>query len=280
MIKIPVSLMPLFIFFSVAVQGQDILPEGIPKPLIHFDDKKPLFKLEDEQFDNKNRLFRFSALTGYREGVEPVKGITNFNNYQDVHHGTGRIYMYNLSIEDMLSHGLYPEDRVILEVKNPARFRYNADQGSRLEWMRKNAYCYELLLPAGGQGIVQLMNAELSRFFGVKFGPEKRILDVFVLVRTSAKDKIGYKGKEESSVHDQRPGVIHNEPIENLSIAAKSVISKPMLNETDYVGNVDIYLSAAALKNIESLRAGLQKYDLDLKEVKRELTVFVITEVN
>ena len=123
---------------SGVAQEIDTIPITYRKPLFDFELTKPVFKLNEEQQKNSNRFLRFSVLTGYRQGVIPIQGFANFANYQDENNGTTRLYMFNLSIQDILTHGLYKSNRVLLEVKNPSHYRYDSSLGSKEEWTKRD----------------------------------------------------------------------------------------------------------------------------------------------
>lgn len=158
--------------------------------LNQFEDQKPVFKLKEEQLENKNRHLHFYALTGYREGVQPIVSQFNMNflAQMDRVHGTHRIKMYNLSITDMLTYGLIKSDQVILEVKDPSRYRYDPKYGSEKSWLRKNAYCYELLLPENTLKSMDLVRNHLSRLFKVKCGYQKRLIKTMIDINGTAQE--------------------------------------------------------------------------------------------
>lgn len=133
----------LLLAVTVTLHAQDI---GNIKP--NSDHQNLLFKLQGEQLSNKNGFLRYSALTGYREDVTPIKADfnSNFKTEFNVETGTQRIYMYNLSIQDMLTHGLRKSSSVLLEVNDPSKYRYDPAYGDEKEWLRKNGYCYELVI--------------------------------------------------------------------------------------------------------------------------------------
>ncbi|MFI5452181.1 hypothetical protein ACHMWN_08500 [Pedobacter sp. UC225_61] len=249
------------------------------KPLFDFDYIKPVFKLSDEQALNKSRFLRFSALSGYRQGVQPVQGFANFSNVQDKKSGTSRIYMHNLSIQDMLTHGQYQSNRVVLEVKDPSRYGYLPKYGPKEEWMRKNAYCFELLLPIGTINDASLLDKELARIFNVEFGRKRILVNTLVLVRTSDKDKIKSTGKGERS-YTEEGNFTNINPINGISSLLYRAGLPPMVDETSYKGEVDIELNISDWKDLESVRKALQRYDLDLREEKRMFEMFVIRELD
>ncbi|MBB5637835.1 hypothetical protein HDF26_000836 [Pedobacter cryoconitis] len=250
------------------------------KPLFDFNPLKPTFKLDKEQLINKKRFLRFSLLTGYREGVVPIKGLTNFASTTDVISGIRILYMYNLSIQDMLTYGMYQSNRVVLEVKDPSHYHYDPTQGLERQWLRKNAYCFELALPIEKFNSNTIILDELSRIFGVECGLKKRLVNALVLVRTSEKDKIKSKGIGVDTY--DKTGHFNNISIADDRFGDYLYKSgmPPVVDETDYKGPVDMDLNISDWTNLAEVRKALNRYDLDLKEEKREVLMFVITELN
>lgn len=163
--------------FSGMAQVRDTTAFAYKKPLFDFEYEKPLFKLRDEQLSNKNRFLRFSALTGYREGVKPIEGQfgVNFKRFEAPETGTVRIAMYNLSIVEMLNHFPVNPAKVILEVKDPSRYMYDPKYGPKEAWMRKNAYCYEYMMPAGMISGTKQLEDDIAAWFGIRVSREKRM---------------------------------------------------------------------------------------------------------
>lgn len=155
------------------------------EPLFDFSYDKTTFKLANEQLNNKNKFLRGSVLTGYREGLQPTSsGMLNFEAHTDSITGIRKITMVNLSIEEMLIHSRewYPKNKVVLEVKDPSRYRYDSKYGSKENWIRKNTYCYEFIMPEGTMqiGVPNTLmglqfEEDLQHLFGVKVFREKRM---------------------------------------------------------------------------------------------------------
>ncbi|NQX37615.1 hypothetical protein SAMN05421820_103394 [Pedobacter steynii] len=257
----------LLILITNGIQAQDS---------VTFDDEKPLFKFQDEQLANPNKLLRYAALTGYREGVAPVRGQfnVNFKGYNDEKTETRRIYMYNLSIQDMLTHGLVKPNQVFLEVKDPSKYRYDPKQGTETEWLRKNGYCYELLLPLGVLKGMHTLDNEIRKIFNVTSGWEKRKVKTWILVRTSSTEK--FKSSGGDPFIDQVKGTYRNVNIGIIGVNSPV----PFLDETGYkkAANIDLGIDISTVTDVTILRKALQKYDLDVKEEIREKSMFVITE--
>jgi hypothetical protein len=278
--KLKVLLLALYLFSSISLYAQQKhKPDTViyRRPLFDFEIIKPVFKLNKEQQTNTNRFLRYSVLTGYREGVEPIKGLANFAGYTDTSTGTRRMYMFNLSIEDMLTHGMIKKGQVLLEVSDPSKYRYDPTQGSKEAWMRKNAHCYELLLPVSAITSGKQLDDDLAKTLGVKFGMEKRFADALVLIRTSNKDKIKSSGKEKP--YTDLKTYFKNVPVSHLSYPLMDAEMPPMVDETGYKDPVDLVLNISDWKDLVAVRKALRQYDLDLKEEKRELEMFVITEI-
>jgi len=248
--------------------------------LFDFDGSKPTFKLTEEQIVNSNRFLRFSMLTGYRDGVESISGQFGSNFLKDIDSiaGTHRIYMLNLSIQDILTHGFFKSNRVLLEVKDPYKYRYDAKYGSKLQWMRKNAYCYELLLPLGTMKGVRAVDQDLASIFKVACGRQRRLVNVWVLKRISKKDKLKAPGGE--IVIDELSGRFANVGLSDVVQVVSNQAPFPVIDESGYAGTVDMNLNIVSWNDIVQLRKAFQRYDLDILEEKREIEMFVIKEIN
>jgi hypothetical protein len=172
----------LVLGLATALSAQEPSGTETSKALSGFNDLKPVFKLKEEQLSNKNRFMRYSVLTGYREGVSPINGQfnANFKAQLDTVQGTHRIKMYNLSIQDMLTHDIvfngYSAE-VVLEVKNPSKYQYEPQYGDQKEWLRKNGYCFELMMPIGVIKSMDMVNDEICRLFRITYTREKRTAD-------------------------------------------------------------------------------------------------------
>ncbi|MNN57765.1 hypothetical protein D3C81_1727690 [compost metagenome] len=104
--------------------------------------------------------------------------------------------------------------------------------------------------------------------------------DCLELVRTSQQDKIKSKGNPEGRSFSEEQGHLSmkDESVGNLiSLLNEIPISKlPIIDETGYTNNIDLNLTG--INNLKELRKSLAQYDLDLKEAKRDLLMFVVTD--
>ena len=272
-----VSLMQILNVRSGKSQDLRITPKDSEKPT-NFEYDKPIFKFDIEQSTNKHRFLRFSVLTGYREGILPVKDLVNFDSYLDTVSSTVRLYSYNLSIQDMLTSGSVSNSRVVLEVTNPSRYRYDRSQGSKLDWMRANAHCFEFLLPFGSIKDGQPMFKELADLFGVTCRREKRLTDVCVLKRNSNNDKV--KSKMKGKAYYTNDGHYNNMTITEVIKSFNEFILPPIIDETGYKFTVDLDLHITDNMDISFLKKQFNKYDFDLVSERRVLEMFIINENN
>ncbi|WP_158797413.1 hypothetical protein [Pedobacter sp. L105] len=247
------------------------------KPLFDFQYISPVFKYNEEQSVNKNGSLRFFVLTGYREGVQPIQGISNFNGFTDTITHTRRISMFNLSIVDIVTHGFADPDRIILEVKDPSKYRFDAKSDTKDDWLRKNGHCFELVLPVGLTPLSEL-ESELAYNLKIKFGYENRMVKILVLFRTSSSDKLKSSGSGTGDYNQN--GLFHNLPLSRFHEFIYDVGLPLLVDETGYTLPVDLDLKTNSSIDLNSLRKELKRYDLDIKEEMREMKMFVIKEVN
>ncbi|RAJ35451.1 hypothetical protein [Pedobacter cryoconitis] len=272
---------PLLLLFSIRAAAQTDTPSfKYRKPLFDFAYQKPVFKLENEQLTNKNKFLRFSVVTGYREGVQPISGQygSNFNSSIDTVTGLQLVTMYNSSIADILTYGMVRHNNIVLEVDDPSKYLYEPKYGDKESWIRKNTFCYELGLPIGVIKGRTTLDEYLANAFGVKFGTEKRMVKVLILVRTSKVDKLKSAGKGEEK-YDLK-GYFNNTSLDRLSLPIAEAGLPPMINETGYNNTVDLDLKIDSWSNLLDLRKELHRYDLDLIDGMRELEMFVIKKNN
>ncbi|WP_146198768.1 hypothetical protein [Pararcticibacter amylolyticus] len=292
---IPVILSALSVFmFSLwadKVQAQaDTSSFAYQKPLFDFDYQNPVFKLSEGQKSNKNMFLRYSGFTGYREGVMPIKRQYGFNmgTFYDEETGMVRQSIYNASIIEMLTFGFavngLPDplpSSIIIEAKDPSVYMYRPVYGDKDQWMRKNGWCYELMMPmsafrsaGGGEYVKQ----EIMRHFSLRWGEEKRKVKALLLVRTNNEEK--FKTRGQGPVMSGEDGRFNNAGLEFLGIQIeKAGGMPPFVDETGYSGTVDMELGAISYNDLPALRKSLNYYGLDLKEEVRELKMYILKEI-
>ena len=248
------------------------------RPLFDFDINKPLFSFNADQLRNSSRYLRYYALTGYREGVGTTLGPfgTSFSAVNNKRSGTRLLYMYNVSIAEIVTHRVGESDRVIYKVKDVSRYRYSPTYGSRTQWLRKNGLCFEVMLPVNSMNI-DFVDTLLSKSLGISWSQQKQFINSLVLARLnkSKEIKFQYRGKSEDGVLEKFTGVSFD-----AVGAALSISGRPFLNETGYDGLIDIKLIVRDSLDLSDINSQLRKYDLVLKEESREINMITVKEVN
>lgn len=174
-------------------------------------------------------------------------------------------------------------NRVVLDLKDSSEIIAPEDVPSFKKWEVKNRYCYELWAPPSFKDVVFEEMKQDLRFLFPKYTAqiEKRELPVWVLKRTSAIDKLASKGGKRVTDSNMLHFEIHNAPITQLTgmldIKYLSLQAFPVLDETDYKGNVDLVLDAN-MSNVASINEALKAYDLELVKAKRTIPVLYITD--
>lgn len=258
---------------GVNAQEADSLDVTYQMPLFDFDYAKPVFVLEGHDKTNPNRALRFYAFSGYREGIEPVKRAFNFNmdTRLDEQAGTINQRMYNLSIEEMVTFGMKRRSEVILEVRDPSRYRYLPAYGPKLEWMRKNAYCYELTVPRSNFTDLRQVEDDIDRFFKIRRSREKRNVRVLVLSTIVP--------ETESYPVPKGPGVVTINGLEELLQGwglPKLVVS---LKRNDLLIDLGAHSEPSKAMSLADLQRVLQQQGFRLKEEMRLLEFLVIREL-
>lgn len=173
----------------------------------------------------------------------------------------------------------------------------------------KSTYCYEQVVPLGLQEKTrrQYMLDDLNRYFGQAYGIvaqiEKRTIPVYLLVRTSDKDKIGGAvQKDNSATVPQNKQILNKKRVnsENLQYLFTDVIKtsfsfdelvfknkmkgQPFLivNATgwDNSKKLDLIVPEYPVNSISDLKKFLNYYDLDIIEGSKEISFLVFKQLN
>jgi len=205
-----------------------------------------------------------------RDSIKQLAGIRAMNRsllslYQEAY---GREYRY--------------ANRIVLDVRQPELFHFPQDNRYWDDWLDKNLFCYELILPINkASDIKVIMQQDLNRLYPYDGFIEKRKVQCLVLTRITKEDKIrsggGVPVKQQiggkimlcnQSLHTSLFGMIAN---------ANSDLPMPLIDETNYKGNIDIVITSQ-LTNLELLRKDLNMYGLDLVRRETEIDMLVIRD--
>jgi thiol-disulfide isomerase/thioredoxin len=269
------------------LNGKDIkLP--LKKDILNFSWDEPFITIPDNNIQNKIEYYSYMmhAIKGLSGsyGLDSKDGSLIPNHIQ-----FNRVEAINLFAKAFGEGGKYdfnPRNSIVLEVKDTAMFVAPKNIDAFNKWSEKYSYCYELMVPPSKASLLyKFMQQDLERYFGVKARIEKRKVRCIVIVRTGKKNKIKTKGgKSETYQKDQQwyfQNVSINDFILELRVIADNKpCPEPIIDNTDYKGNVDIAMDASLIKNfnIATLRKSLQKFGLDVKEEIWPTTVLVIKE--
>ena len=132
----------------------------------------------------------------------------------------------------------------------------------------------------------ELMRKDLNSYFGnlgISGVLENRKQKVLGLIRTSNTDKLKTSGGLVSEDHNMYSINLKNVPISSFITKLQSsyytLDSPPIIDETKYLGNVDINIRAE-LKDINLVNKALERYDLRFVEMEREVPMIVIKKKN
>ena len=216
------------------------------------------------------KSFGGGELKYIRDSEKQIAGIRAINRpllslFQEAY---GRDYRFN--------------NRIVLDVKRPESLYL--PEGSKYwdEWLEKNLFCYELILPIDkANDIKAIMQQDLNRLFPYEAKIEKRKVQSLVLIRLSTEDKLRSSGGTPVKKQIGNKIMLCNQPFQvslsGMIANANSHLTNPLIDETNYTGNIDIVITSE-LKNIELLRKDLNKYGLDLVYKEMEMDMLVIRD--
>jgi thiol-disulfide isomerase/thioredoxin len=235
----------------------------------------------------KDQLHFESLLSGYIEGLPG-----RYDLIPATEGGVKRITAINLTLESLYrlawSNGTQyiGRNRAVYEVNDPLPIiTTERDKQKLKEWMREYARCYELIVPdEWSTKIFQHMQQDLEKYYPqYKVSMEKRGRPCLALVRTSSEDKIKTNGQPSHFSFSHLEATMTNCSLDLLTAQLNAIylqnLTTPVVNNTGYTANVDLFLDAN-LTNVESLRTALKPYGLDLIPKDQEIEVLVIRDSN
>lgn len=244
-----------------------------------------------QEVKNENVVIK-SVLTKFLEGKPSV-----------MHFDARRVACINTSIESMyrVAAGRFRPDLVymnrsmwetrdtLLNELKDATLEKVADRGVKTAMAKKNWYTYELEIPEtmDPDAKYDFMLADLNRYFGIKYGIvgtlEKRKIKCLVLIRTSFDDKL-IKTKTDNSESNTNTYSfsMRNRPIDNFISSLKQFmqLSPPLIDGTNFKGNVDIEINCKLIENLPCINKELERYGLKFVEEFREIEMIVIKDKN
>lgn len=180
-------------------------------------------------------------------------------------------------------------DRVVLKVSDAERYKWPDDRNQLQKWKVKNTYCYELrILPEfEWESCLQIMQEDLNRYFKLHAGVKRGEVECFVLTKSNntfvdQSERSEKSDRSELYEKTQDNYYIRNMPIGALLKSIRAEIGRtyqmPLVDETGIENRVSMVLPIKSFKTLETLRAELSKYGLDLLETTRELETMIIDD--
>ncbi|TXK36455.1 redoxin domain-containing protein [Pontibacter qinzhouensis] len=238
---------------------------------LYTDTSLPVEQLRHFSILLQGRLEGIPSGTRLRQRDGQVNGLTLTN--------TSLLSMYQL-----VQRALLPArgaKGLVVEVRDSALlFSHKYPLGEEA-WSRQHYYSYDLVVPAGREAaLFDYLLRDLNENTGFHAGLEKRKQECLVLVRKGKADRLRTAGgKPENSLFRKEGGRLVNSPLSGLVTRLNSASGPalPVLDETGYTGPVDLALPADP-QDLPALRRELQRYGLDLKQVRREVEVLVLRD--
>lgn len=251
---------------------------NLPKK-IDMDPSKPLYLTEEVGLDDfmqysiflKGRVEGLGSAYKYRRSGETIRGRAMTN--------VPLLEMYKQLASQLM--GCFDEKRMWIEVKDSSRLIYDKNKSEKDEWNNANFCSYELILPVTETGnLHKYMLEDLNRYSDFHGEIKKMKTKCLVLTRTSEIDKLHSKGnKPDFKLYRVEDPYMTNMPLARVITTLNQVqdIKLPVIDETNYAGNVDIEIKGR-FDNLERVLEQLKRYDLTLVETTRDLETLVITD--
>lgn len=224
----------------------------------------------------------YSALTGFIPGLGMIAGINS-----DTTTGIIRRYATNWQVIDLYLMALgrlvnFPRNRVILEVNNPAAYRYTPTHGYFFEWQQQYGLCYELRCPlsTSRQQLQTYMLQDLNRYLRADGRMEKRLVKCCILKKSTTGTTLSTAGgsPEIRTGPDGSLLFLRNTTLAALLYKLNEMYGlPPVIDQTGFTGNIDLTLNMP-YADISALRKALMQHGLELEDSEQELEMFVITE--
>jgi thiol-disulfide isomerase/thioredoxin len=259
-------------------------------------------KIDDVEFDASRPLNADSGSILYRSLLMPYKsGILNqMGTYSPAFNERFTIDRFHAINKDLLSiyyaaysqnHGSINFNRIELDVKDSLALNpfFENDGNPSRNQIRKNCFCYELILPikVTGKQLYSYIMEDLNRFSKFYGSIEKRQKKCWVMVnQDKAKNPSIRAGEPKLQWTRGFINKMENEPISLLTAYLNWNMEYPVINETGYQGllNVELDIIANATKggwvyfDVDKVRKSLNRYGFDIIAAERNVDVLVIIE--
>lgn len=168
----------------------------------------------------------------------------------------------------------------ILDVQDKDQYEYPANYDSLDNWVNKNAYSYELVIPIEKAGTAyHIMQQDLARYFDLEAVIEKRRINSLVLKKKDGtKNNIEVRKKKKSvdSSTYYYKDIAFDQFVRELRVKIERYF--PFFVEVEHPGNIscDLRYSSVNPLNISNLREDLNQSGFELVQEKREISVLIL----
>lgn len=251
--------------------------------VIQMDRNRPFMLSENFDLEKTTSLMNYSLIAKGK-----IRAIGSGNWF---HREGGKIYgrqMTNISLMEIYrgimyevfeqNGDLFGDKRIVNLVKNNSDL--NIDYTLAEKDFQDKMYSIEFIVPISkAETLYECMMKMLNEMTNYTATLEQKSTKCLVLKRTSIKDKIATKGGEQLDNFFKPMSVMKNVNLDYLMSglnANNNFTALPVIDETAYKGKIDLELGT--ITDLTSLKKGLKKYDLDLVESVRDLTMLVIRD--
>jgi thiol-disulfide isomerase/thioredoxin len=275
---------------ETVLDGRDV-NWPVKNDVFEFDYEKPFLNFSNSDLVQPEFMYS-SAFTSYMDGVDGtdkllVDSLKNIVTRNHFNHSLLQLCDGSLNGSGT---GYINPKHLILEVNDVTRYIRDENNQYYAEWAKKNTYSYSITLPLGlsneeTREIIKTDLAHWLRVLGISVRKEKRMIKCLSLVRINKDD-----GLLKSKGGEYEYGLNETGSLKKLNNAGFANFVWQLNQEThdipwvfDETGipgdfKVDMTLRINSFKDIPALRKQLQRYGLDLLEVKREMEMYIIKE--
>ncbi|MDQ2719432.1 MAG: TlpA family protein disulfide reductase [Bacteroidota bacterium] len=254
---------------DAVLQGQH-LNWPVKRDVADYDFKQPLLNVNENnipEFSLPKSVF-YTSMVNYMPGVQKYSEISLDNLKKRTH-----VSLINYRIIDfyllLFQRFNFPMSHVSLQIKDKDRLVYNPANGYYEDWVEKNFYCMDAMLPGNISWPLQQEKLidDCNFYFGLQGKMQKRTVDCLVL-RNKNSSAINTKNERGAGL---RVGMITH-------LLNNEVGTTPVIDETTGTTYVTIPITEQQLTDKGYLRKMLGQYGLELIPEKRELEFLVVTE--
>ncbi|MEZ4772012.1 MAG: redoxin domain-containing protein [Bacteroidia bacterium] len=250
--------------------SEELISKILSGQEVHIEEKKDVINFDPSLPISENENFTYQiTITPYKDG---------FPSYSNSTGGDGpykgrRILATNLSARSLFEIACqFPaRTRTIVEVSDLSNF----------EWSRKNAVCFEIIVPEElGNQRFEIMKQQLDIYFDYQPVIEERVRPVKVLQRikgTETKITESKKETEASAIPGSRGFSMKGSSIEKLANFLEGSMHKPVVDETNLQGLYDLEIPWYN-ENPGQIHEELKKFGMEMIDADRKIQVLVIKD--